>query len=395
MKKALHISLVIIILSPIAIAIWFNSDTHKLAKSQKNVEKIAVRYEQSVQQVKVREKELAEAKLSYNETILEVATRRYGSDKFSRPEYENSKKEVKRLKEKLGLEYEMVYRIPLDLWYVFLGEQGSRISHEIDDHYKVNGLLALDLSTHRQSWQMYVPDLYNKEIEWYVEAKNYPESTGYTLVLTNEKIGAQWIIGHAIYDPKDFPKTIKTGEKLAMSSGRSGFIDPKNNAVHTHIEFFSLTEGKWQQTVYKIGESNKHIVWHYEPDKELYGSEKEVEFYFSGYNVGDKRQNDETPCIGASTKDLCKMLDEGKPVVAITPDQRNLLGVEYGDKVKLTSDGWCDGLVASVEDNMNSRFAEGEITSENSQGWKIKGDIAFKLGVPVKGCVAKVSKFIS
>lgn len=75
--------------------------------------------------------------------------------------------------------------------------------------------------------------------------------------------------------------------------------------------------------------------------------------FFTSYNVGDPKQNDATPCHGASGKDLCAAIDRGERPVAITKDVRTRYGLKFGDKVKLT--GTCPGIY-TVEDEMGPRF---------------------------------------
>lgn len=58
-------------------------------------------------------------------------------------------------------------------------------------------------------------------------------------------------------------------------------------------------------------------------------------YYFTHYDLGDYRQNDKTPCIGASGKDLCKLERSGVRTMALTSDIRKKMGIKFGDTVKL------------------------------------------------------------
>lgn len=78
-------------------------------------------------------------------------------------------------------------------------------------------------------------------------------------------------------------------------------------------------------------------------------------FFFTSYTLWDERQNDSTPCIGASGEDLCSLEAEGVHTMALTVDVRKRLGVKFGDKVRLTWDKWCEGIYI-VSDEMACRF---------------------------------------
>lgn len=71
--------------------------------------------------------------------------------------------------------------------------------------------------------------------------------------------------------------------------------------------------------------------------------------YATQYNLGDVNQNDASPNIGASGKDLRYVENP----IALTSDIRNLYGIKLGQKVTLS--GPCPGTY-SVEDEMNIRF---------------------------------------
>jgi len=67
----------------------------------------------------------------------------------------------------------------------------------------------------------------------------------------------------------------------------------------------------------------------------------------SMYNVGDPSQTDDSPCIGASNKDLCKLIKRGINVCA-----SNYFSI--GTKLNFNGLGVC-----VVEDRMNSRYSGG------------------------------------
>lgn len=69
-------------------------------------------------------------------------------------------------------------------------------------------------------------------------------------------------------------------------------------------------------------------------------------------------QTDDGPCVGASSRNLCRAAREGDRVIALSRDLLARWGGPYRwhDKVKLTSDvPQCNG-VFSVEDTLHRRF---------------------------------------
>jgi 3D (Asp-Asp-Asp) domain-containing protein len=64
----------------------------------------------------------------------------------------------------------------------------------------------------------------------------------------------------------------------------------------------------------------------------------------TAYNVGDTSQTDDTPCIGASNVDLCKLVKLGIPICAAN-------FVPLGSKLKIEGYGEC-----YVLDRMNKKY---------------------------------------
>lgn len=79
--------------------------------------------------------------------------------------------------------------------------------------------------------------------------------------------------------------------------------------------------------------------------------------FFTRYDLWDVAQNDSTPCIWASGKDLCKLEKSWIKTVAITSDMRKVLNLKRWDKVQLIWDKGCEWIY-QVEDEMNKRFRE-------------------------------------
>ena len=90
-----------------------------------------------------------------------------------------------------------------------------------------------------------------------------------------------------------------------------------------------------------------------------------IEVFATSYNP-TVAQNDSSPCVGASGRNLCTAAKEGDRTIALSRDLLWYRGGPYRwhDKVKLTSDvPQCNG-VYSVEDSMHWR-------------WKRRADLFF------------------
>ena len=66
--------------------------------------------------------------------------------------------------------------------------------------------------------------------------------------------------------------------------------------------------------------------------------------YVTAYNVGDSRQTDDTPCIGAANTNICEALDRGENHCAAN-------FVKLGTKLHVDKIGVC-----TVTDRMNKRY---------------------------------------
>lgn len=102
-------------------------------------------------------------------------------------------------------------------------------------------------------------------------------------------------------------------------------------------------------------------------------------YYFTAYNLWDPTQNDASPCIWASGKDLCYLERTGVRTMALTSDIRNTLGISFGQKIRLTWDKGCEG-VYQVEDEMNKRFRQTPWIKRPWTNYYIKGDLPSKEG---------------
>lgn len=102
-------------------------------------------------------------------------------------------------------------------------------------------------------------------------------------------------------------------------------------------------------------------------------------YYFTAYNLWDPNQNDSSPCIWASWKDLCYLEKNGVRTMALTSDVRKMLWISFGESVRLTWDKGCEGIY-QVEDEMNKRFRETPWVLRPWTNYYIKGDLPSKEG---------------
>lgn len=101
-------------------------------------------------------------------------------------------------------------------------------------------------------------------------------------------------------------------------------------------------------------------------------------FYLSHYNVGDPRQNDESPCIWAGGANICEHLENGGKSIALVAPYRSKYGIWWWDKVVLEGDEACSWTY-TVLDEMNKRFRDKCIVWSSSKEC-IRGDIAYPYG---------------
>ena len=143
---------------------------------------------------------------------------------------------------------------------------------------------------------------------------------------------------------------------------------------HVHIELWNWFTNVSRE--YALWEKYKSINWtkllnHRGWD---FWQQKKDVFYFTHYDLWDKNQNDSTPCIGASGKDLCKLESSGLRTMALTSDIRESLGIKFWDKVRLLWDEGCEGIF-QVEDEMNKRYRQTPWVLRPWTPYYIKGDL--------------------
>lgn len=178
--------------------------------------------------------------------------------------------------------------------------------------------------------------------------------------------GERLLYGHLSGYKVAMKDRVSAGQIVAFSGGGSGtskdkFVDEQTTGAHLHFEIWEKKNGQYVQV--KLPE--RMIIY----QEKL--SSKSTKVYMTHYNLGVAAQNDSSPCIGASGKNLCILRRNGSHTIALTKDKRQELNVKFGDKVMVVGDKF--HFVAFVEDEMNKRFRERCI---KKQGYCIKADYA-------------------
>lgn len=150
----------------------------------------------------------------------------------------------------------------------------------------------------------------------------------------------------------------------------------------------------------KKNDNRYYYVWHngykvhfatnpllsFEREAELAGKEKsnmpnywrtgsDDVFYLSHYNVGDPKQNDDSPCHWAAWADICEHLRNWWRSIALVAPYREKYGISFWDRVVLEWDASCKWIY-TVLDEMNKRYRERCIVGDNSPHC-IRWDIAY------------------
>lgn len=213
-----------------------------------------------------------------------------------------------------------------------------------EQHYKANKRLAWDVVCNFWwdtiwQFQLYAPD-YNQQSQVYtVTDVYYAQDTGNTIDLTfwNKR----WTIWH-IKTVLKKGQTVKTWQLIWQTD-----LSWVTSWHHSHIELWI----EWRNVAYDTY-SKKLDTFRKTPSPKVpywWWST----YYFTPYNLWDVNQNDASPCIWASGKDLCEMEANWIRTIALTADVRNSLWIKFWDKVKLE---WPCAWVYQVEDEMNCRF---------------------------------------
>lgn len=210
-----------------------------------------------------------------------------------------------------------------------------------EQHYKANKRLAWDVVCNfwwEKIWQfqLYAPD-YNWDVQEYTVSDIYTSpDTGNTIDLTfwNKR----WTIWHVTSKLKK-GDVLKTWQ-IIWQTDLSWITTWHHSHIELWIEWRNVAYDTYSKTL-DTYRKNKVPYW--------WGST----YYFTAYNLWDVKQNDDTPCIGASWKDLCYLEKIWVKTIALTKDVREYLGLKFWDKVKLEWPCW---WIYQIEDDMNCRF---------------------------------------
>jgi len=276
-------------------------------------------------------------------------------------------------------------------------EKKCVISQGEDEHVRPERgwMYGTDLACNFKEQGVYAPDYNWEMIEYTIEATGSDNLLGSFVILSfPDSVGklpipTRWYFGHTVLDKKwKVWDTITTWVRFAHAD-----LSWATTGWHTHIELRRMHDGVWQSVRYvtrgkerKLDE--KRMAWSAAPAFDPYNkvvnqvNAAEItkqKYYFTHYDLWDPNQNDASPCIGASWKDLCQLESSGIRTMAVTSDLRKQLHISFWDRVRLEWDPWCEWEY-SVEDEMNIRYRKTPGVLRPWTPYYIKGDIASKEG---------------
>ena len=259
----------------------------------------------------------------------------------------------------------MKLKTPDELFYTYKVSDNPYISQPEQDHFHKWRwwVLATDIASWFQAEQ-YAPDYVSEVKAYKVEVFNWENADellwNYAkLNFTHKWHKYYWIIAHLDTRMKT-GDTIYTGQKIGQTD-LSGYT----TGYHAHVELWfegvniSYSTRSSVLTNSRAGVYENDGIW--------------AELYFTHYDLWDVAQNDSTPCIWASGKDLCEISKQWIQTIALTVDQRKLYNIEFGDIITVKSIAQNTEYTVQVEDEMNKRFRN----ECNRKLWAcIKWDIA-------------------
>ncbi len=250
---------------------------------------------------------------------------------------------------------------PSDLYLTvpkILVDQGKcSISQTEDSHVEAkNGwMYATDLACNFKEQGVYAPDYLNDMKEYTIESVWTDALLGNFVILSfndSTDIKSRWYFWHTVLDGKwkvgDIVITWVRFARADLSGATTGW--------HTHIELRRSYDGIWQSVRY-VTRFKELALEKKRTAIPVANAAEENTYYFTAYNLGDPAQNDKSPCIGSSWKDLCKLEAAWIRTMAVTSDIRKKLWIKFWDKIALTGEIGCEWLY-QVEDEMNLRFRE-------------------------------------
>lgn len=256
---------------------------------------------------------------------------------------------------------ENYYNWPKSLFYTTLKADWCYVTQNEREHFKSNWRLATDIGCGNKPAPVYAPDYKNKEIKYFVELKEYPDTWNSVILHFQDWSWYKWLIWHVSNDKINRSWEYITTWELLWFMDKSWVTE----WYHTHIELWDEND---MQVSYKITNPLINYREWIMTDTRKWGDK----FYFTTYDLWDVNQNDASPNIWASGKDLSILNKKWIKTIALTEDVRESLWIKFWDKVKLLWDDWC-AWIFQVEDEMNYRF---RYTDVLKNGYPIKWDIA-------------------
>lgn len=259
---------------------------------------------------------------------------------------------------------------PKDLFYTTSVKDWCVVSQNEESHFKKEnwGILATDVACDFNkdgTWDkaiIYAPDFWNKPMDYIVRVKkdgllwNYVELEFCKDGEDSCENTFKWVIWHVKTNLWDLASVV-TWQVIGEMD-----LSWATTWYHSHIELWYMVDKQWTNISYSKRSQTLEKTRGLQPKYEWWTT-----YYFTPYNLGDVNQNDASPCIGASNKNLCDLEKQGIRTIALTRDVRDALGLEFGDKVRLE---WPCAWTYQIEDEMNCRFRGKPCWYK--KGWKWK-----------------------
>lgn len=257
---------------------------------------------------------------------------------------------------------------PSDLYLTvpkYLVDEGKcSISQTEDQHVRPErgGMYATDLACNFKEQGVYAPDYLDQMVEYKIEEVWYDSLLWNFVILSFKDTSStdmkgtsltnRWYFGHTLLDSRwKVGDVITTWVRFARAD-----ISGATTGWHTHIELRRMYDGVWQSVRYVTRSKERKLEEKRLSQKASISASGSIDtYYFTSYDLWDKKQNDDAPCISADGKDSCKLHASGRGTMALTVDIRNKLWVKFWDKVALTGEVWCE-WVYTVTDEMACRF---------------------------------------
>ena len=228
------------------------------------------------------------------------------------------------------------------------------ISQSEDDHVRPERgwMYATDIACNFKEQGVYAPDYLDDMKEYKIESVWIDNLLGNFVILSfKDNPDIRWYFGHTVLDSGwKVWDTITTWVRFAHAN-----LSGATTGWHTHIELRRNIDAVWQSVRYVTRAKERKL------DEKRMGSTGSVAtiqsdtYYFTHYDLWDKKQNDEDPCTSADGKDSCKLHSSGRSTMALTMDIRNKMWIKFWDKVILTGEVGCE-WVYTVTDEMACRF---------------------------------------